>query len=140
MNQHTAYNNLIGFCLLFDQLILNTFIQIFHTSLGAKVVLKIWWVWHLTMFCLIHILAPLCIFFVAKLEYLEFTGLKARKYPGQENPRRQILIPRREIFTEKEKKIEFTSKPILKKPNIVFINLMPKIENGGSSLTTVDIN
>ena len=102
MNQHILYNHLIGVCLLFDQLILDTFLQVFHTSLGPHTILQIWWAWHLIMFCLVHILAPLCIFYHAMRHFPEFNGLKARNFPGQEKPRTQALIPKREFFTKKE--------------------------------------
>ena len=91
-------------------------------------------------FFIIHILTPLYIFCVAKKEYPEFSGLKARKYPGQENPRRQVLIPRRQKFLEKQKCTEIVLKTTVKKPKILFANTMPKVGRRNSILTTVDIN
>ena len=133
IKQHTFYNHLIGICFLIDQLILNTFIQVFRTSLGARTVLQIWWVWHLLMFCIIHVLAPLCIFYDATHKYPEFSGLKARKYPGQEKPRRQALIPRREKFMERPTLKQCVSKTRVRrrqggsKAKTVFISVLPGI-------------
>ena len=141
IKQHTFYNHLIGICVLFDQLILNTFNQEFHTSLGAHTALQIWWVGHLLMFYLIHILAPLCIYYFASRQYPEFSGLKGRKYPGQEKPRRQVPIPRREILIGKPKLKEFLSKTNVRKQGgsktkTVFISVLPEIreEPAGTEL------
>ena len=145
INQHIFCKYLIGTCLLFDQLIFNTFIQLFHTSLGPHSVLQIWWVWHLIMFILIHVLSPLCVYYCATQQYLEFKGLKARRYPGQENPRRQVVMPRRDNFIAKEKSEESGTKARARKKGgskskTVFITVMPIIseEHSGSPSVNVD--
>ena len=89
------YLQLIGICLLVDQLVINIFIQIFHSHLGVRLVFQIWWIWHLIIFILIHIIAPYIIINIANKEYPEFEGLTGRKYPGQEGPRSQVISPER---------------------------------------------
>ena len=145
IKQHTFYNHLIGICLLFDQLILNTFIQVFHTSLGAHTVLEIWWVWHLLMFTLIHILAPLYIYYCATSQYPEFSGLKGRQYPGQQTPRRQVLIPRRENCMKKPELKESVTETRCRKKggsktNTIFITVLPRIREEQSEAETVKLD
>ena len=145
LNQHICYNHLIGICFLFDQLFINPFIQVFHTSLGVHTVIQIWWSWHLVMFCLIHVLAPLCIFYFPTQHYPEFRGLKGRKYPGQEKPRRQDLTPKREIVREKENCNE--SEKMIRglkkggtKPKCVSVGVLPTIKEEYSGLPIVYID
>ena len=95
-NQHAMYLHLIGVCHLVDQLIINIYIQVFHSTLGVEVVFKIWCLWHLSKFILIHIIAPYLIIRIANKEYPEFEGLLGKKFPGQEKPRSQPIIPMRE--------------------------------------------
>ena len=104
--------------------------SICRVSLEPHIVLQIWWSRHLIMFLLIHVLSPLCIYYCAMRQYPEFNGLKARRFPGQEQPRRQVLIPRREIFIEKEKCEELNIKARARKkgaPKTVFIRVLPII-------------
>ena len=80
---------------IFVQLVINIFFQVFYSSLGPDMVFQIWWVWHLLMFSIINILAPSAICYDARTNYPEFSGLKARRFPGQEAPRMGQIIPRR---------------------------------------------
>ena len=95
IDQHFVYILSIIFCLLFDQLVINVIIQVFHSQLGEAVVFQIWWIWHLVMFIIINVMAPLAIIHVARTEYSEFTGLRGRRFPGQEKPRVQPIVPYR---------------------------------------------
>ena len=95
IDQHAFYCHLFFFCVLFDQLIINIILQVFHSQLGVDVVFKIWWFWHLVMFVLINVVSPLGICFAAIRQYPEFNGWEARRFPGQEKPRVQPKIPRR---------------------------------------------
>ena len=107
---HAYYLSLTGFLILFDQLIINVIIQVFHLQLGAARVFKIWWIWHLCMFMIIHFISPLIIYLRAKREYPEFNGLQPKTFPGQEKPRVQPLIPRRRMS-----KVEYKVHEIQKK-------------------------
>ena len=100
--QHALYLCLLGSCALFDQLIINIILQVFHSQFGVDVIFQIWWLWHLVMFLSINVLAPLPIICAAKLQYPEFNGLKARRFPGQEKPRVEPKVPRRMSTVEND--------------------------------------
>ena len=95
MTQHCIFSLLYSLSLVFDQLVINIVLQVFYSSLGPDLVFQIWWLWHLTMFSYINILAPLVICYIAHTHYPEFSGLEARRFPGQEKPRMGKIVPRR---------------------------------------------
>ena len=104
----------MGFFLTSEQLIINVYLQAFHSQLGVKTVFRIWWIWQLVMFIMIHLIAPLLIIVTATKEYPEFSDLKAHRYPGHEKPRKIKIEPRRDIlklntdYWKKDIKIERT--------------------------------
>ena len=95
MIQHCIFSLLYSLLLIFDQLVINIGLQVFYSSLGPDIVFQIWWLWHLLMFSIINILAPMIICYNAHTYYPEFRGLEARRFPGQEKPRMERIIPRR---------------------------------------------
>ena len=114
LNQHFLYLCLIGFFLTAEQLVINVYVQAFHSQLGVKTVFRIWWIWQLVMFIMIHLIAPILIIVTATKEYPEFSDLKAHRYPGHEKPRKMKIEPRRDIlilntdYWKKYSKIERT--------------------------------
>ena len=95
IDQHAFYLQLIHFCIQFDQVVINVIIQVFHSQLGVESVFLIWWTWHLVMFLITNMLAPLTIDYLARREYPEYKGLQGRRFPGQEKPRAEPLLPDR---------------------------------------------
>ena len=95
MTQHCIFSLLYSLALIIDQLVINIVLQVFYSSLGPDIVFQIWWLWHLLMFSIINILAPLVICCIAHTHYPEFSGLEARRFPDQEKPRMGRIVPRR---------------------------------------------
>ena len=94
MTQHCILSLLYPFLIMIDQII-NAVVQVFYSSLGPDLVFQIWWLYHLLMFSILNILAPLVIYYIAWTQYPEFSGLRARRFPGQEKPRMGKILPRR---------------------------------------------
>ena len=94
MTQHCIFFVLVPLLVIFDQLVVNIAFQVFYSSLGPDLVFQIWWLWHLLMFSIINILAPMVICYNAHTHYPEFKGLEARRLPGQEKTRMERIIPR----------------------------------------------
>ena len=98
--QHAFYSRLYAFLLIFDQLVINTFCQSFSTVIGTHSVFVFWWVWNLIMFIFLFILTPIIWIFWALRDFPEFTNLRGRRYPGQELPRLQPILPYRNFTIE----------------------------------------
>ena len=145
IDQHALYLHLIGVCLMGDQLIINICIQVFHSALGVEDVFKIWWMWHLTIFVLIHIIAPYLIISIANKEYPEFEGLKGRTFPGQEKPRPQPISPMRETGFYQDntfhlmKKYKFKRHKESKMKKLNF-PVLPRIVEENIDLVVIDIH
>merc|ERR1711954_52797 len=97
MKQHCTFFLLVLLLIIFDQLVINIVFQVFYSSLGPDLVFQIWWLWHLLMFSIFSILFPLVIYYIGQTQYPEFSGLEARRFPGQEKPRVGKILPRRYI-------------------------------------------
>ena len=93
--QQTSFLHLILIILIVDQLIVNSVCQIFNNYLGTALVFKIWWIWNLVMFLVTYFLYPIKFIFLAWRDYPEFTDLRPNRFPGQESPRKNPIIPYR---------------------------------------------
>ena len=85
-------------------------------------------------------MAPLIVYYVASTEYPEFTGLKARTYPGQEKPRQQPIVPERRFGHEQGKDQTIRRKlRVRRELKSKYYQVLPRITEEGANFTTVDI-
>ena len=67
-----------------------------YAKLGADGVFKIWWFYQLLMFLQLYLILPCWLIWIAHKHFPEFSGFEAKPYPGQQKPRTQAIVPRRE--------------------------------------------
>ena len=75
--------------------LLNIPLELFYEELGADGAFKVWWLYHLVMFLQCYLALPAALIWNAHNKFPEFRGLRARTFPGQENPRAVPFVPRR---------------------------------------------
>ena len=101
-SQHSMYLQLFLLLLFVDQVGVNTICQIFNQFLGTKLVFQLWWIWNLIMFLLLYVGMAIVLIFWALRDFPEFTNLRPRLFPGQEEPRKLVVVPERLVTIYKE--------------------------------------
>ena len=109
--QHAILTNyLLAIGVIIDQVIVGPMLHIFNSMIGVDNTFLLWWSWHLLFFFVLHIIAPICMIYIATSSYPEFNGLQPRTFPDQQGPRRNIIVPRR---LEDDKIFLYSAKTII---------------------------
>ena len=134
LEQQVLYSRLYAFLLIFDQLVINTLCQSFSTLVGTHAVFTFWWIWNLIMFFFLFIMTPAVWIFWALRDFPEFTNLRGKRYPGQEPPRVQQIIPYRKFTKENMPEVEHRSTRIKRKTALKSECIRPVITVGLNNL------
>ena len=108
LRQHFIFCNLFIYRLFLDQG-LNLFIQTYYKELGSENAFTIWWIffyfenvgkrkkWYLdtskTVKSGLRFIFSMKVYFNARRRLQEFSGLRGRRFPGQESPRPPTITP-----------------------------------------------